>query len=57
MNKEKIHLMKNYLPNLLPEAEQYRDIIKVFKNSSELNEPKMHFYSDSVKQIAILYLE
>jgi len=57
LNKEKIHLMKNYLPNLLPEAEQYRDIIKVFKNSSKLNEPKMHFYSDPVKQIAILYLE
>ena len=57
LNKEKIHLMKNYLPNLLPEAEQYRDIIKVLKNSSELNEPKMYFYSDPVKQIAILYLE
>ena len=49
--------MQNYLPKLLPEAEKYQDIIKVFQNSNQVREPKMQFYADPVKQIAILFLE
>ena len=57
LNKKKILQMENDLPKLLPEAEKYRDIIKVFQNSNQVREPKMQFYADPVKQIAILFLE
>jgi hypothetical protein len=58
LNKAKILQMKNYLSELLPEAENYQDIIKVIQNSNGSNkELKMQFYADPVKQIAILFLE
>ena len=57
LNKQRIYQMKNDLPKLLPEEEKYKDFIKVIDCNSESNKPKMRFYADSVKQIAILYLE
>ncbi|MHA1269938.1 MAG: PEP/pyruvate-binding domain-containing protein [Candidatus Helarchaeota archaeon] len=57
LNREKFNLANNNLVKLIPNSEKFEHVVKVIDNKNIFENKKIKIYSDSIKQIAILFLE